>query len=159
MGDCPWQVHIRCATIQDHRDGEFWGGQNYFFGVTVAGRAADDGGKCYSPVKEHALSMLDGHADELAVVLLRVDAAEDYTACCGGHTVKPYAECSSGGVAVRLELIVQRWECSVWISEPGAGRVVEDGFAKAAAEADDTIESIVEEWVGHVGYCHLDAGV
>lgn len=92
--------------------------------------------------------MLHGHADELAVVLCGVDAAENNTACCGGYTVQPDAECSSGGVAVLLELVVERWERSVWISEPGAGRVGEDGFAKAAAEADDTIISVVEEWLG-----------
>ncbi len=127
--------------------------------VPMAGGAADDGAECHSPTKEHAVVSLDGCALELAVVLCRVDAAEEYVACCGGYTVLPDAECSSGGVAIRLELVVQRWECSVWLSESGAGRVDEDGFAKAGTEADDTIESVIEEGFGDIGYCHLDAGV
>ena len=92
----------------------------------MAGRAAADGGECHSPSEENTLLKLDGYTDELAVVLCRVDAAEDYAACCGGYTVQPDAECSSGGVAVRLELIVQGWECSIWVSESRAGTVLED---------------------------------
>ena len=126
--------------------------------VSMVGGAADNGGECYSPIKEHAVVSLDGYALELAVVLCLVDAAEEYAACRGGYTVLPDAECSSGGIAVRLKLVVQGWECSVWLSESRAGRVAEDGFPQAGAETDDAIESIIEVLFGYIGYCHLDAG-
>lgn len=75
------------------------------------------------------------------MIFCRIDAAEDDAACCGRYLVLPDAECSSGGVAVRLQLVVESWERAVWVWKPGAGAKAGGRFAEAGAETDDDIDA------------------
>ena len=93
------------------------------------------------------------------MVLCRIDAAKDYTARCGGYGILPHTRCSPGGVAVRLELIVQGWEGSVAFPKSRAAGGMEDGFVKAGTEADDAIESFIILGLGNIRYCQLDTEV